>query len=244
MNTSFDQKQFENHDYDKKVRIIEGAIATSQYLSSIDMIEHLLKDGALPSHHRGNLMRLVGDCFVKLGDGGMAKKSYIDALEVDKYNYKAHIGLGTISLTKENFDVAIIHFQKAVALAPNDEMSNLGMGMTFQGLEELEQASKWIVKALKINPTNLGALFSLVKIAYEENIFEVAETHVRKYLECHPYNIDMIFALGGLCYKTGKYEETIELMSRIQKEDFGDKRSLGLLRKAKRCLLNNSQIKG
>ena len=110
------------------------------------MIDHLLKENDLPSHHKANLMRLVGDCFIKLGDRNMAKKSYIDALDIDKYLYKAHIGLGTISLTKENFDVAIIHFQKAVALAPSDEMANLGLGMAFQGLEELEQATKWIVK--------------------------------------------------------------------------------------------------
>ena len=97
-------------------------------------------------------------------------------------------------------------------------------------------------EALNINSTNLGALFILVKIAYEENNFETAEIHVRKYLESHPYNIDMIFTLGGLCFKLEKYEETIVLMERIQKEDHGDKRSLGLLRKAKRCIMRNQEV--
>lgn len=226
----------DGNNIDHQVMNIESLVSSKQYLKAIDIIESVFKQPEIPTHHKSNLYRLVGDCFAKLSDNEGAKNAYIKAIELDAYSPKSYIGLGTVSLVKQNHDIAVLHFQKAVSLAPQDEMANLGLGLSFQGLDELKEANKWVVKSLEINFENTAALYTLVRIAYELEAYIDAENFVQKYVDVHPFDQNMIYTLAGVKFKLGKFKEVIDLASEIVKIDPMDAKAHGLLKQAQKAL--------
>ncbi len=221
---------------DQQVRDIETKVSTKQYLAAIDAIEQVFKIKDCPIHHRSNLYRLVGDCFAKLGDNDAAKDAYLKAIELDQYSVKAYIGLGTISLVKGSNDVAMLHFQKAVSLAPDDEMASLGLGLSFQGMRELNEATKWVVKALEIDPENTPGLFTLVRLAYERNTFGEAEVGLRRYLTKRPHDLNMTYALAGLLFKMERFADVIATTQLILAAEPQDARAHALQTQAQTAL--------
>ena len=238
LNELFKSKiEVSNFSVDQKVIEIEAKISSQQYLLAIDHIEAVFNSGVeIPHHHESNLYRLIGDCFTKMGDKEAGKNSYVKSIELDSYNAKAYIGLGTVSLTKENYDIAIIHFQRAVALAPNDEMANLGLGLSFHGLDELVEAQKWILKSLELNPDNSAAIFTLVKIAQEREEYQNAEVALVAYLKRHPHDLNMIYSLAGIYFKIGKYQDAIDSLQDIIELNPLDARAQSLIKQARKAI--------
>lgn len=222
---------------EEQVELVEAKISSKQYLAGINLIEKIFEQSHdIPSHHQANLYRLIGDCFTKLGDHESGKNAYVQAIELDKYSPKAHIGLGTISLTKANYDIGVIHFQRAISLAPNDEMANLGLGLSFHGLDELKEAQKWVCKALEINPENTAAIYTLVKIAGEREVYDDLEIVLSNYLNLHPHDQSMAYTLAGILYKTNKFEDVIECLKATLSTNPMDARAQSLVKQAKRAI--------
>jgi tetratricopeptide (TPR) repeat protein len=221
---------------------VEAKISQGQYLAAVDLIESIFElEKDIPSHHKSNLYRLIGDCFTKLGDTEGGKNAYVQAVELDPYSAKAHIGLGTVSLTKANYDIGVIHFQKAVGLSPNDEMASLGLGLSFHGLDELTEASKWVLKSLEINPENTAAIYTLVRIAQEREQYDDTEYVLRKYLKLHPHDHNMLYTLGGLLYKMQKYADVVDSLREIIAINPMDARAQSLIKQAKRAMEKQAQ---
>jgi tetratricopeptide (TPR) repeat protein len=192
---------------DQRVHEVENLVATKQYLKAIEIIESLFKQQNVPRHHEVNLYRLIGDSFTKLADFKGAKEAYLKAIDKDAYAHKAYVGLGTVGLLTNAYELAVIHFQKAVALMPNDEMPSLGLGLAFQGLKEHKEAIKWMQRSLEINPSNTAAIYSMVKVAYEISQFDEALHGVECYLNLHGKDQHMLFTRSGLLFQLGRAEE-------------------------------------
>ena len=214
---------------DRAVIEVESCINTGDYLDSVDRIEMLFATGAVPLYHQANLLRLVGDCFTRLGDTTSAKNAYHKAIDLDPFSAKSHIGLGTVALTRSSFDGAVIHFQKAVGLAPTDEMGSFGLGLAFQGLGELNEANKWIASACRLNPVNAPAVFSLVKLAYDRDSYEDARNALCRYVAQKPQDQNMVFSLAGIEFKTGNVTAAEMLLTQMLAIDPNDARAHQLL---------------
>ncbi len=200
---------------DHQVLQAESLVSTKQYLAAIDLIESIFKLKEIPVHHRANLLRLIGDCFTKLGDGDSGKNAYTQAVDLDPYAPKSYIGLGTVALTKGSYESAVLQFQKAVSLAPDDEMANLGLGLAFQGMAEFDEASRWVVKSLSNNPENTAAIFTLVQVANERNKFDEADQALDIYLARHPHDHNMLYTLAAIRTRVGNTESASQLVERI-----------------------------
>ena len=225
-----------NEGLDHQVKEVEARVASKQYLAAIDTIENIFKEKGIPVHHRGNLYRLIGDCFAKLGDNEAAKNAYIQAAELDPYAPKTYIGLGTIGLVKSSYDIAVLHFQKAVSLAPGDEMANLGLSLAFQGMGEIKEALSWAVKSLGINLDNTAAIFTMVKLAHQLEEYRDAIKILTRYLKSHPNDYNMIYTLSGIYFKIGKFNECLELVTQIVEVDPMDTKAHTLAQQARRAL--------
>jgi glycosyltransferase involved in cell wall biosynthesis/Tfp pilus assembly protein PilF len=225
-------KQEIRRDYnaiDRAVIEVESCINSGDYLEAVDRIEMLFATKAAPLFHQANLLRMIGDCFIRLGDAASAKNAYNKAIDIDPFLAKSHIGLGTVALTRNSFDGAVIHFQKAVSLAPSDEMASFGLGLAFQGLGEINEANKWISSACRLNPTNSPAVFSVVKLAYERNNFEDARSALCQYIAQRPEDLNMVFSLAGIEFKTGNVTAAEMLLTQMLAIEPNDERALQLI---------------
>jgi glycosyltransferase involved in cell wall biosynthesis/Flp pilus assembly protein TadD len=214
---------------DRAVVEVESCISVGDYLNAVDRIEMLFSTGAVPLYHQANLMRLVGDCFTRLGDSTSAKNAYNRAINLDPFSAKAHIGLGTVALTRQSYDGAVIHFQRAVSLAPNDDAGSLGLGLAFQGLGEINEANKWVANACRLSPMSEPAIFTLVKLAFDRNQFSDARDALCRYIAQKPQDLNMVYSLAGVEYKTGNITAAEMLLSQMIAIDPNDSRAHQLL---------------
>ncbi len=115
-------------------------------------------------------------------------------------------------------------------------MANFGLGLAFQGMDELKEATKWIVKSLELNPENMPAIYSLVRLVSETKDFSVAEKVLRQYLMRHPHDHNMAYTLAGMLFKMERYEDVIDIIEKIIAVDPMDARAQSLLKQAKRAM--------
>lgn len=219
---------------DHQVHEVEALVNAKQYLAAIDLIESIFRIKDIPVHHKANLYRLIGDCFTKLGDGDQAKSAYGFAIEFDPYMARAYIGLGTVALTRQAFEAAVPQFQKAVSLAPEDEMANLGLGLAFQGMGEFDESSRWVMKSLSIKPDNTVALFTAVQVAHERGKYSEAEESLERYLGLHPADHNMVYTLAAIKHKIGRNKDAKALVERILAVDPYDDKAQSLLKQVNR----------
>lgn len=191
----------------KQVLQVEGLVSKKSYPEAISMVERLLADPELPAHLRANLYRLIGDCFAKLTDVASAKESYGIALELDPFSSKAYLGTGVVLLGEQNFNGAVINFQKAVSYSPDDDMAHIGLGLAFQGLGENEEARNWLLSGLRVGPTNQMAIYSLVKLSNETGNYKGCVESLETFIELSPASYEMVYTLAGILFKMKKFEK-------------------------------------
>lgn len=224
----------ETENTSKLIIQIEEMVIARQYIDAINLISQAFQKSGLSIVQQANLFRLIGDCFTKLGDLDNGVTNYTKALELDPYCAKCFIGLGTIALQRNNYNIAVPQFQKAVSLAPNDDMASLGLGLAFEGLNELKEALSWTVRACHLKADNTVAIFNLVKLSFETDEYTEAERVLIRYLGIHPHDVNMIYTLGSIAFKTGKPDIALQLMENILSLDPMNSRAHSLITQIQR----------
>lgn len=194
---------------------IEEMVQAKQYVDAIQLIAQAFQKGDLTVVQQANLFRIIGDCFTKLGDLENGVANYTRAAEMDPYCAKSFIGLGTVALQRNDYNVAVPHFQKAVSLAPNDDMASLGLGLAFEGLGELNEALRWTARSCHLNGESSVAIYNLVKLSYELQNFTEVQKNLERYVSKHPNDVNMIYTLGGIYFTVGAYKLAHDLMENI-----------------------------
>ncbi len=224
----------ETENATKLISQIEEMVIAKQYIDAINLISQAFQKTGLSVVQQANLFRLIGDCFTKLGDLDNGVSNYTKALELDPYCAKCFIGLGTVALQRNNYNVAVPQFQKAVSLAPNDDMASLGLGLAFEGLNELKEALSWTVRSCHLKADNTVAIFNLVKLSFEMDEYTDAERVLIRYLGIHPHDVNMIYTLGSIAFKTGKPDIALQLMENILSLDPMNSRAHSLMTQIQR----------
>lgn len=134
---------------------------------------------------------------------------------MDPYCAKSFIGLGTVALQRNDYNIAVPHFQKSVSLAPNDDMASLGLGLAFEGLGELNEALRWTARSCHLNPESNVAIYNLVKLSYELQNFTQVQQVLERYVSKHNNDVNMIYTLGGIYFAIGSYPSALDLMENI-----------------------------
>ena len=120
-------------------------------------------------------------------------------------------------------------------------MANMGLGLGFEGIEEIDEAIKWIETALKINSENMAALYTIVKLAHDTADYEKGIFWLNQYLERHPNDPEMLYALSGLHLKSGHFEEVKKIANHILQMDPASQRALTLVKQVNRAQLKLKQ---
>ena len=209
------QKLQTSHDIKFQIEQIEKLVSQKQYIEAIEKIQATFTLEKITSSEKASLYRLIADSFTKLGDLQSGFENYMKSLELDSYNYKTYIGLGTVSLQNKSYTTAIPQFEKAIKLAPHKDLGYLGLSLAFEGLGEKKEALKWTCFACQRNIQNTASIYNIVKLSFELNIFSQAEEVLRTYLKNHPHDVNMIYNLGGILFKQDKTEEALSLMNNI-----------------------------
>jgi tetratricopeptide (TPR) repeat protein len=108
-------------------------------------------------------------------------------------------------------DEAIVHYQKAIKLAPDLYLARNNLGTAYLGQSQFAAAREEFEQVIKINPSDAAAYFNLGNLFLMTGKYEDAAHWLDQGLGREPNNALGHFLVGVLCTRTGN-------VSRAEKE--------------------------
>ncbi len=139
-------------------------------------------------------------------------------LDIGGETYDAHLRLGWLHLSLEDFSAAEHHYKRAAELVPESEDAWLGLQRARMAMEDWSGAAEAGERVLDLNPDNYWALSRQAYVQYMRGDWDTAETLYRRALEQNENDGEMLLGLGfarvrrgaaeeghGLCRRAGHY---------------------------------------
>ncbi|MCF6768273.1 tetratricopeptide repeat protein [Thiotrichales bacterium 19S11-10] len=104
-------------------------------------------------------------------------------LKQNEYDINILCLLGDMCLKQQKLDDAIIHYKKAIQIAPKHSSAYNNLGIIFQQKGQLNDAIASYEKAVQINPNYYEAYYNLGTIFHDLNQLDKAETNYKKSIE-------------------------------------------------------------
>ena len=139
------------------------------------------------------LLILLGDLELKLGNNHAAMASYEKAIAINPNARKALSSLASTYIATEDFDKAIETLEKALKGDPDDLKPRLFLGITLYHSKRYEDAYLELNKVFKKDPRIPQTHYFIGATLYELGEPKIAEKALKKYLELQPeggYSID------------------------------------------------------
>ena len=138
------------------------------------------------------------------------------SIQIDPNNAKSHRILGLTYRALENFDHALISFNKSIELNESDESSLSERGWTYMEMLQPDKALQDINESITLNPQNNHTyrLRSWVLMSLGE--WEKAKTDVKLLLNLYPQDPNLHYLLGLININSGLTEEGIKNISLAQ----------------------------
>lgn len=134
-------------------------------------------------------------------------------LEKDPSNYQAVMIKGKSNLKLNNYQEAITDFDNAINIKKGFEPYYY-RARTYLELNEFENASKDLEKALYYNPTNVDALFNYAYVQTLLDNYEVALEAYNKVVSVDPLNSNAYVNIGNLLGRMGDSELAIQYFTK------------------------------
>ncbi len=133
------------------------------------------------------------------------------ASEISPDKSGIHYDLGNILIANKMYDDAIGEFKKRLDAEPNDvnAMNKIGQCYALKG--DTEMAKAYHMGALKINPRDVAARFSLAGILMVEGNLQEALQHYTLITQAAPGYSMAYFNMGLIYYKAGKPEQAAQM---------------------------------
>ena len=131
------------------------------------------------------------------------------AVDLTQDNFTAHMRLGLALLTDKRFDGALVEFQEASRLKPDDSAANWLLAGQLNRMEHLPEAIEHYQKSLAINPTNSLAEYGLGGCYFKQGNYAEAIVHFEKAAEYDPYDKNIRNDLGVAFLRNQQLDEAI-----------------------------------
>lgn len=149
---------------------------------------------------RRNIMRES----VELGD---TLRAEIGALVVGS---RSHTREGVLAAVRENYRLALVEFEQALAVAPGLTTARFGKALVHYQLKDFERSRQELEDLLADHPDHVNAIELLGSLELAEGDLDEAERLLRRALELDPLAERSHDELGELLRRTGRAAEALE----------------------------------
>lgn len=140
----------------------------------------------------------LGECYLFMGELDKAEEYYRKAVGSNGIHPDPYLGLATVAVQRGALEDAMVMYEKAHKIEPTDK-SLSGIALIRMESGEKENAYSMFVEAIKMNPENMVALFSLIRLGHELDRVSDIVPYLKDYLELDPGKHEVRYALAG-CY--------------------------------------------
>ncbi|AMK11157.1 tetratricopeptide repeat protein [Pseudodesulfovibrio indicus] len=160
----------------------------------------------------------LGECYLFMGELDKAEEYYKKAVSSNGVHPDPYLGLATVAIQRGALADAEVMYKKAHNIAPSDK-SLSGIALIRMENGEKEEAYSLFTEAIQLNPENMVALFSLIRLGHElERIGEIIP-HLESYLEIDPAKHEVRYSLAGCLACTGQKEAAEAQLEKILETD-------------------------
>jgi len=140
----------------------------------------------------------LGECYLFMGELDKAEEYYRKAVSSNGIHPDPYLGLATVAVQRGELNDAILMYEKAHKIEPTDK-SLSGIALIRMENGEKEEAFSMFIEAVEINPENMVALFSLIRLGHElDRVADIVQ-HLENYLEVDANKHEVRYSLAG-CY--------------------------------------------
>src|ERR671923_573588 len=153
-----------------------------------------------------------GWSLISLGEYEGAEKALKRALELAPDDPQSESLLGWAQMLQEKYDDALMNFQKVLMREPANALARINVGYICLKKRICGEAIEHLSKAIRLNndrKATLYAHFYLGLVYLEREMYEDAQTFLRKTLKLGPNLIEAYFELGRALWLGGNREEAV-----------------------------------
>ena len=140
-----------------------------------------------------------------------AEAKLLEALKTDDSLLDAHNMLGTISMQRNEFDQALLHFQTALVQKADHTPAILGLANAYLRLDRREEALVGFQRVLEITPTDSSAALGAADVLVQQDRPQEATAILEKALDQERPAPVLYSRLGELIVKEGQTERATQL---------------------------------
>lgn len=184
-------------------------VLADQYKKNRDFktaIEHYYKSLSL-SPDNPDILSMIGDCYIGLGDIDRAKNYYDTALEIDKSHKETLLGLINVYRLQKDLPKTE-EYLKELLKVEKDFSYHKELVESYFSSSKVKEARCFIKNVMLEKFPNSDECYYLLGVCdAKEERYEDASENFYKALELNPDNLDVRIALGKLFYCENRFED-------------------------------------
>lgn len=140
-------------------------------------------------------------------------------------------------MMQNDSDNALLWFEKAIRVNPNNAQALQGLGLIHQNAERFELAEAHYLDLLKLQPTHLNALRGLLTCTYHTRHWAPLIQALNAYLAIKRDDTQIRFVQAGVLFEAGRYQDAKLATEKLQALQPGFPGLAELQEKLARCNL-------
>ncbi|PKN07869.1 MAG: hypothetical protein CVU73_10705 [Deltaproteobacteria bacterium HGW-Deltaproteobacteria-8] len=170
------------------------------------------------SHLDYEINKELGECYLFMGELDKAEGYYQKAASSNGVHPDPYLGLATIAVQRGDLTNALALYSKAHGISATDK-TFAGIGLVKMELGEKAVALALFIEALGLNPENMVALLSIIRLGHELDALEQIIPHLENYLSIDPGKSEVRYSLAGCMVCLDRKEEAQAQLELIVEKD-------------------------